>query len=840
METNRDHIGRRFALAFDTANETIAVSVGFLDTDSREVVPVASVQERAHRASNTRLLPIVDELLSSNGLSREGLACVCVGAGPGSFTGVRIAMSTAKGIASALEIPLVAVSTLNSIAQGAWAAGYRGNLLVVGDAMRKEVYPACFGLDDAGIRRLTPDAVMKAMEFSFDMDAFDGDESRVPVLVAGDALRRHADTIAESASSAGVALDVLPEDLWEPRGDGLLLELQHVWRDGDDILDGIAHDPMVALPVYTRLSDAEENERVRLADCSARDLRTGVQGTSTVPFTARGVDLAQGDGAANAVPSTESANAADSASDNGAAIAPDALAEVEFLPFDAAFAGFAADMESAAMGTDAWSADALLDDLSREGRSWWMALDGGTLVGYAGGLVAGDDMQLLKVAVASSYRRRGIAAELIRRLAEDSRNLAVSTMSLEVRKSNSGAQALYESLGFSELGVRPRYYSDGEDALIMSCGISRLASPGLAGLKVVEGAGSNAARLSGKDRVHPLILAIESSCDETAAAVVDGCSGVLSDVVASQIDFHARFGGVVPEIASRKHVEAIAGVARMALEDVAEPISWRNLDAIAVTYAPGLVGALVVGVAFAKGVSWALDIPLIGVNHLEGHLYANKLSSGFNPPAVVSLVSGGNTMLVHMRDWQDYEILGETIDDAVGEAFDKVAKTLGLPYPGGPHISRLAAEGDPSAIDFPRALMHSGDYRFSLSGLKTAVMVYVSKLRDAGDGLNLPDICASFQQAVVDVQVEKARRALRETGAGCLCIGGGVAANPVLRSSYEAMCAQEGASLLMPPLSACGDNAVMIGLVAQDRFSAGAFMGLDGDAQAHADLSEPY
>ena len=222
----------------------------------------------------------------------------------------------------------------------------------------------------------------------------------------------------------------------------------------------------------------------------------------------------------------------------------------------------------------------------------------------------------------------------------------------------------------------------------------------------------------------PLILAIESSCDETAAAIVDGNGTLIADVVASQIDFHARFGGVVPEIASRKHIEAICGVCDECFDVAAsalgiERLTWRDLDSIAVTYAPGLVGALVVGVAFAKGAAWAAGKPFIGVNHLEGHLYANKIGApDFQPPAVVSLVSGGNTLLVHMKGWGDYETLGATIDDAVGEAFDKVAKALGLGYPGGPVISREAAKGDPHAIPFPRAMMHSGDLRFSLSGLK--------------------------------------------------------------------------------------------------------------------------
>ena len=348
------------------------------------------------------------------------------------------------------------------------------------------------------------------------------------------------------------------------------------------------------------------------------------------------------------------------------------------------------------------------------------------------------------------------------------------------------------------------------------------------------------------DAPRPLILAIESSCDETAAAIVDGEGVLVADVVASQIDFHARFGGVVPEIASRKHIEAICGVCDECLDAAAARLgvprlSWGDLDAVAVTYAPGLVGALVVGVAFAKGAAWAQDVPFIGVNHLEGHLYANKIGApDFAPPAVVSLVSGGNTMLVHVRGWGDYVTLGSTIDDAVGEAFDKVAKALGLGYPGGPVISREAARGNPDAIAFPRAMMHSGDLRFSLSGLKTAVVTYINNERAAGRALNVPDICASFQQAVVDVQVKKAETALRQTGAPAFCLGGGVAANPVLRDAYRALCDRMGVRLVLPPLSACGDNAGMIALVALDRYRQGRFFGLDADAQAHTDLDEPY
>jgi N6-L-threonylcarbamoyladenine synthase len=312
--------------------------------------------------------------------------------------------------------------------------------------------------------------------------------------------------------------------------------------------------------------------------------------------------------------------------------------------------------------------------------------------------------------------------------------------------------------------------------------------------------------------------------------------------VASQVDFHARFGGVVPEIASRKHTEAIVGVVDVAL-DTAGLGSWQELDAIAVTYTPGLIGALVVGVAFAKGLAWATGLPLIRVNHLEGHIYANRFaqeSEPIVPPFIIALLSGGHTMLVHALAWGDYRIMGQTLDDAVGEAFDKTAKALGLGYPGGPVISRLAEQGNPKAIEFPRALLHSHDYRFSLSGLKTAVITYIKAEQSAGRELNLPDIAASFQQAVIDVQVAKALTALEETGCATFCIGGGVAANKALRDAYIESMGKRGIHVVLPPQTACTDNAAMIALVALDRYQNKRFMSLADDAYAQSDLEAPY
>ncbi|MBN2839664.1 MAG: tRNA (adenosine(37)-N6)-threonylcarbamoyltransferase complex transferase subunit TsaD, partial [Coriobacteriia bacterium] len=353
----------------------------------------------------------------------------------------------------------------------------------------------------------------------------------------------------------------------------------------------------------------------------------------------------------------------------------------------------------------------------------------------------------------------------------------------------------------------------GDDALVLW---SRPLAPHL---KAIE-----AAR-AGED----LVLAIETSCDETAASVMRGGREELSSVVASQVDFHARFGGVVPEIASRKHTEAVVSVAEEALQKAG--VTFGDLHALAVTRGPGLVGALVVGLAYAKGLALSTGLPLVGVNHLEGHIYAARLiDPDLEPPFVALLVSGGHTMLVHVRTWGRYEVLGRTLDDAAGEAFDKVAKLLGLGYPGGPVISRLAEEGDPAAIPFPRAMMRSGDLDVSLSGLKTAVIQYVERERAAGRELCIPDIAASFQAAVVDVQVAKTVTAAIGHGATSVVLAGGVAANPALREGLRAALAEDGIRLSVPPMGLCTDNASMIAAAAHDHVKTGRFLGLAADA----------
>ncbi len=301
-----------------------------------------------------------------------------------------------------------------------------------------------------------------------------------------------------------------------------------------------------------------------------------------------------------------------------------------------------------------------------------------------------------------------------------------------------------------------------------------------------------------------LVLGIETSCDETAAALVLGGSDVVSSVVSTQTDLHADFGGVVPEIASRAHLDVLNPTIARAIVEAG--IDEERIDAVACTVGPGLIGALLVGVSAAKALAMAWDVPFVGVNHMEAHLYAASLEDpSLEFPLLVLLVSGGHTMLVEMQDHGRYRLVGQTIDDAAGEAFDKVARFLDLGYPGGPAIDRAALDGDPEAIRFPRAIMNDG-YDFSFSGLKTAVVNYVRKHPDVSSD----DVAASFQAAVVDVLVTKARRAAAEVGATGIVLGGGVAANSLLREQVLDVCSADGIQGFLPSRSMCTDNAAMI------------------------------
>ncbi len=334
-----------------------------------------------------------------------------------------------------------------------------------------------------------------------------------------------------------------------------------------------------------------------------------------------------------------------------------------------------------------------------------------------------------------------------------------------------------------------------------------------------------------------LILGIETSCDETSAAVVADGQTILSNVIASQVDVHKRFGGVVPEVASRRHVENITLTIEEALTQAGKTLD--DIDVIAVTYGPGLVGALLVGIAAAKAIAFARGIPLIGVHHIAGHIYANRLVTELEFPLVALVVSGGHTELVLMKQHGHFDILGETRDDAAGEAYDKVARALCLPYPGGPHIDRLAHEGEP-VIPLPRAWLEPDSYDFSFSGLKSAVLNTLHNAEQRGETIDPANLAASFQASVVEVLVEKTIRAAKANRVRQLLLAGGVAANRGLREALSARCAAEGIPLVIPPLSLCTDNAAMIAAAGYISYCNGQFADLDLNGEPGLPLATPF
>ena len=789
-------------LAFDTSTDMLACAVAeWTPRDgAADVRILASADHLCRRQSNVELTTTALGALDEASLGMGDVDAVLVGHGPGSFTGVRIGIATAKGIACGLGCTLHATSTLDAVAWRAWLAGTRGLLAVAGDAMRGEVYPGIYQLDDDGPHRtFERETVMKAdacaAEWASSSDAAE-------LVLTGDGLKRHR----AKFEAAGFER-FLDEGLWHPTGEGLLRAAASPSRYNATE----SGDPALVLPVYTRLSDAEENERTRLGLG-----KSGFVESSGVAEELAGVHLQLRPMSMNDLPQ---------------------IAELEREAFEGGVHAI-------------FTQQMFYDELTQPGRSWWVAHDRGKVVGFAGAMLCGERLEVVDVAVARDRRREGIAGKLLRRLAYDGQMLNAESITLEVHSGNEGAIALYGSLGFEQVGLRRNYYGPGNDALIMTAMLPLAAEqddsapepaasirpwPIVPGPRTPEVADAIAA-------AGPLVLAIESSCDETAMAILDARGAVCASVVATQIDFHARFGGVVPEIASRKHTEAIVGVFEEALARAGahfgcDTLAPSDLSAVGVTAGPGLVGALVVGVAFAKGLCAATGLPLIPCHHLEGHLFANLFQTpDLEPPFVASLVSGGNTMLVHVREWGSYEILGTTIDDAVGEAFDKVAKALGLGYPGGPVISKLSAQGNPRAINFPRAMLHSNDYRFSLSGLKTAVITYIEGENRAGRPINLPDLAASFEAAVVDVQVAKALSAVEQLGVSDVCVGGGVAANPSLRAAYQKKFGKRGVRVTVPPMKVCGDNAAMIGLVALRNYNAGLTAPLTLDADPNAPL----
>lgn len=793
-------------LAVDTSTDMLACAVARIGAGERgaEVKLRASGDHACRRHANEQLITTIQTTLTQAQLTLDDIDAVLVGRGPGSFTGVRIGVATAKGLACGRACALYGASTPDAVAWGVWKSGTRGLVGVVADAMRHEVYPGLYRLEETGpVRLFDVESVAKVPAA---IEAWAERSDSQDILLAGDGLKKY-----RAQFEAAGLVKIADERLWAPSGEGLLRAAAQAGDFDASAAQSHAGDPALVLPIYTRLSDAEENETARL----------GIAKPPTVATT--GCDDALADRHLQLRP----ANAQD----------PTALARLDAEIF-------------ANSNHTSWSEDVFRDDIGVIDHIWWVAHDEGEIVGYAGAVRVGSEVQISAVAVAPSRRRTGIAARLLARVTYDGQMLNAHTSTLEVDADNTAAQNLYAKLGYAEVGRRRDYYGRGHDAILMEAPLP-LVTPqrhdtpdphaSMRPWPIASSARDTQAQTA-ITAASPLILAIESSCDETAMAIIDAQGEIVANVVATQIDFHARFGGVVPEIASRKHTEALVGVyeetmAQAGAHFAVDTLVPADLAAIGVTQGPGLVGALVVGIAFAKGLAVAANLSLIGINHLEGHLFANLFeTSDLTPPFVASLVSGGHTMLVHVRDWGSYDVLGETIDDAVGEAFDKVAKALGLGYPGGPIISKLAATGNRKAIHFPRAMLHSGDYSFSLSGLKTSVITYIEKENKAGRSINLPDLAASFEAAVIDVQVAKAAQAVEQTGVHDFCVGGGVAANPQLREAYRKRFSRMGVRMTVPPLSACTDNAAMIALVAKRQFERGAFADFTMDADPNMNL----
>lgn len=464
-------------------------------------------------------------------------------------------------------------------------------------------------------------------------------------------------------------------------------------------------------------------------------------------------------------------------------------------------------IEHACFATDAWSEATMRDELLASHTRYFVAVDADhNPIGYAGlsKLPSSAQSDVQTIAVQASARGQGLGRLLMERLLATAAELGSSEAFLEVRADNPVAQHLYETLGFQQIDLRKRYYQpDGVDAVVMRASIE----------------------VPDTSRTAPLVLGIESTCDETGVGIVRG-NTLLANVISSSMELHARFGGVVPEVAARAHLEALTPTLNKALAEAG--VSLREIDAVAVANGPGLAGAVMVGVGAAKALAVGLDKPIYAVNHLVGHVGADVLERGVvEQPTIALLVSGGHTSLLLVRDLlDDVQLLGETIDDAAGEAFDKVARLLGLRYPGGPEIDRAAEGGDPNAIRFPRGLtlpkdMEKHRYDFSFSGLKTAVARWVEVRQDAGEEINIADVAASFREAVVDVLVGKAIAACRDHSVPRLLLGGGVVANARLRQVAQQRCAEAGIELRIPAFSLCTDNGAMIAALGAQLVMAG-------------------
>ena len=489
---------------------------------------------------------------------------------------------------------------------------------------------------------------------------------------------------------------------------------------------------------------------------------------------------------------------------------------MEFRELSAEDLAAAMKIETSLFGAEAWSEKTMLSEINNDFTHYLGAFDP-ELVGYAGlhSVPASYSSDIQTIAVASSHQRRGVGRSLLGKLLDRAKAIGAEQVLLEVKADNQGALELYRGFGFEQIDLRKKYYQpSGIDAIVMKAEVKQ-----------------------------PIVLGIESTCDETGVGIVKG-NRLLANALHSSMDEHAKFGGVVPEVAARAHLEAFEPTLGRALAEAG--ISIEDVDAIAVANGPGLAGALMVGIGAAKGLALAHNKPLYAVNHLVGHVGADVLERGtVSLPTIALLVSGGHTSLLLVRDLlEDVQLLGETIDDAAGEAFDKVARVLGLPYPGGPEIDKIAATGDPKAIRFPRGLslpkdMEKHRFDFSFSGLKTAVARHVEKAEMLGEEISKPDVAASFREAVVDVLLTKAIAACEHYQVKRLLLGGGVVANARLREVAASRCKEAGIELRIPRFSLCTDNGAMIASIgAQLVMNGKAPSGIGFGANSTLDITQ--
>lgn len=429
----------------------------------------------------------------------------------------------------------------------------------------------------------------------------------------------------------------------------------------------------------------------------------------------------------------------------------------------------------------------------------------GKLIGFIDYWITFESCQLTKIAIKKSERGKGYSHTLMNFMVDKSIEAGCEAIFLEVRESNTVAQSLYEEYDFLQMNIRKGYYSDNdEDAIVMG--------------KVI----------GGLEMEETYILGIESSCDETACSIVKNGKEIISNVVATQIDVHKKYGGVFPEVASRIHVENVSMVIDEALEKAG--MSVEDVDAIAFTQGPGLIGSLHVGVQAAKTLAWAYDKPLVPVHHITGHIFANNLVADLEFPLLALVVSGGHSELVHMEDDHTFKIIGTTQDDAIGEAYDKVARVLGLPYPGGPQIDRLSKEGKPIyKLPTPKT---EGKYDFSFSGLKSGVLQFIDRMKRKNEEYDPACLAASFQETALNTIVDKTRKALDDLDVNQIVLAGGVAANSCLREKMQELMKDRDEELLIPPLWCCTDNAAMIATAGYFAYQNGVRADFDVSAKS--------